>query len=66
LIRAKVEELDRSVVSKLVFNAVVPRPVAWITTVSSGGVVNLAPFSFYNAVTTKPPLLAVSFHIIVG
>ena len=60
MIRAKVEELDRSVVSKLVFNAVVPRPVAWITTVSSGGVVNLAPFSFYNAVTTKPPLLAVS------
>ncbi|WP_022847385.1 MULTISPECIES: flavin reductase family protein [unclassified Desulfurobacterium] len=47
-------------ISKLIFNTVVPRPIAWITTVSADGIVNLAPFSFYNAITTKPPLLFVS------
>ena len=53
-------ELPQSEVSRLIFNLVVPRPIAWITTLSEGGVVNLAPFSFYSAITTKPPLLMVS------
>ncbi len=57
---ARLEELPQQTVSKLIFNLVVPRPIAWITTVSGEGVVNLAPFSFYNAITTKPPLLMVS------
>jgi flavin reductase (DIM6/NTAB) family NADH-FMN oxidoreductase RutF len=57
---AKVGETDRKLISKLIYNTVVPRPIAWITTVSNGGVVNLAPFSFYNAVTTKPPIVVVS------
>jgi len=37
---------------------VVPRPIGWITTVSPGGDVNLAPFSFFNAVGDAPPLIA--------
>ena len=53
-------ELPQQTVIKLIFNLVVPRPIAWISTVSKKGVVNLAPFSFYNAITTKPPLLMVS------
>ncbi|WP_163328644.1 flavin reductase family protein [Desulfurobacterium thermolithotrophum] len=57
---AKVGETDQKLISKLIFNTVVPRPIAWITTVSNEGVVNLAPFSFYNAVTTKPPIVIVS------
>ncbi|RUM43055.1 MAG: flavin reductase family protein [Desulfurobacterium sp.] len=57
---AKVGETDQKLISKLIFNTVVPRPIAWITTVSDEGVVNLAPFSFYNAVTTKPPIVIVS------
>ena len=55
-----VSESPQKVVSKLIFNTVVPRPIAWITTVSKGETVNLAPFSFYNAITTKPPLIFVS------
>ena len=35
---------------KLPTNLVVPRPIAWVTSQSPGGVVNLAPFSFFNAV----------------
>ncbi|MEO2068869.1 MAG: flavin reductase family protein [Desulfurobacteriaceae bacterium] len=57
---AKIKETDQKLISKLMFNVVVPRPIAWITTVSKDGTVNLAPFSFYNAITTKPPLVVVS------
>ncbi len=53
-------EIEQSQISRLIFNLVVPRPIAWITTVSEEGVVNLAPFSFFNAVTTKPPTVMVS------
>jgi flavin reductase (DIM6/NTAB) family NADH-FMN oxidoreductase RutF len=45
---------------KILTSVVVPRPVAWITSLSSAGVVNLAPFSFFNAVSGKPIYLAVS------
>ena len=38
------------------FNAIViPRPIGWISTVSSIGVPNLAPYSFFNAVAYSPP-----------
>jgi flavin reductase (DIM6/NTAB) family NADH-FMN oxidoreductase RutF len=39
---------------------VVPRPVAWITSISQAGVLNLAPFSFFNAVSGHPPYVVVS------
>src|SRR6266481_5873325 len=34
---------------------VVPRPIGWITTIGASGVVNLAPYSFFNAVAARPP-----------
>ncbi len=34
---------------------VVPRPIGWISTVSTGGDINLAPFSFFNGVSDDPP-----------
>lgn len=37
---------------------IVPRPVGWITTLGPGGVVNLAPYSFFNAVVRNPPVVA--------
>ena len=39
---------------KLLTNLVVPRPIAWITTAGPTGVINLAPFSFFNAVGSDP------------
>ncbi len=44
----------------LLISAVVPRPIAFVTTVDGQGVVNLAPFSFFTAVSSRPPLLALS------
>ncbi len=42
----------------ILISAVGPRPIAWVSTVSASGQPNLAPFSFFNAVCAKPPLLA--------
>ena len=40
------------------FKAIVaPRPVGWITTLDAQGAVNLAPFSFFNAVSSDPPMV---------
>ncbi len=39
---------------KLLTNLVVPRPIAWVTSQSDKGIVNLAPFSFFNAVGSDP------------
>lgn len=40
---------------KILIGSVVPRPVAWVSTVDAAGVANLAPFSFYTAVCSNPP-----------
>lgn len=39
---------------------VVPRPIAWVSTVSSDGVVNLAPHSFYTVACARPPIVQFS------
>jgi flavin reductase (DIM6/NTAB) family NADH-FMN oxidoreductase RutF len=36
---------------------VVPRPIGWISTIGPGGIVNLAPYSFFNMVSAYPPFL---------
>lgn len=36
---------------------VTPRPIAWVTTLSRDGVVNAAPFSFFNLLGSEPPIL---------
>ena len=42
----------------ILLHSVAPRPIAWVSTVSAAGALNLAPFSFFNAVCVDPPLLA--------
>ncbi len=39
---------------------VAPRPIGWISTISSNGVHNLAPYSFFNAVSDRPPVVMFS------
>ena len=41
--------------------AVIPRPVAWTLTQNTGGDFNLAPFSYFNALCSEPPLAGISF-----
>jgi flavin reductase (DIM6/NTAB) family NADH-FMN oxidoreductase RutF len=51
-------DLSHSELYSIVLNSVAPRPIAWVSTVSASGDLNLAPFSFFNAVCVDPPLLA--------
>lgn len=46
---------------KFLIGSVVPRPIAWITTLN-GEVINAAPFSYFNVVSSVPPLLSVSIQ----
>lgn len=45
---------------KLLTNLVVPRPIAWVTSQNRNGIVNLAPFSFFNAVGSEPLYVIIS------
>lgn len=42
---------------KLMTGAIVPRPIAWVSTISAEGQHNLAPFSFFNGIAVMPPTL---------
>ena len=45
---------------KLLISTILPRPIALISTVSPAGIGNVAPFSFFNGVSSSPPCLSVS------
>jgi flavin reductase (DIM6/NTAB) family NADH-FMN oxidoreductase RutF len=45
---------------KLITNLVIPRPIAWVTSLNDKGLVNLAPFSFFNAMGSDP------LYIVIG
>jgi flavin reductase (DIM6/NTAB) family NADH-FMN oxidoreductase RutF len=45
---------------KLLISSVVPRPIAWVSSVDAAGVRNLAPFSYFMAITDEPPTIAFS------
>lgn len=58
-------ELDPAVIGsaasyKLLIGCVVPRPIAWVSTIGADGVPNIAPFSFFMGVCNDPPTIAFS------
>ncbi len=46
--------------NRLFLSAVVPRPIAWVSSLGADGTTNLAPFSFFMAVASHPPVIAIS------
>lgn len=52
--------LDPEATYKLLTGVVVPRPIAWVTTLSPSGVVNLAPFSAFTFVSNMPPMVGIN------
>ncbi|MFW5994575.1 MAG: flavin reductase family protein [Spirochaetia bacterium] len=46
---------------KLMIGTIVPRPIAWVSSLTESGSVNLAPFSFFNGVCSNPPTVSLSF-----
>ncbi|HZG73528.1 MAG TPA: flavin reductase family protein [Chondromyces sp.] len=54
------EELSPKNMYKLLTGSVVPRPIAWVSTISEDGILNLAPFSFFTVASRQPPTLCIS------
>ena len=52
--------LDTTAIYKLLIGAVVPRPIAWVSSQSRDGILNLAPYSFFTVASRQPPMLAIS------
>jgi flavin reductase (DIM6/NTAB) family NADH-FMN oxidoreductase RutF len=48
---------------QLLSSLIVPRPIGWISTRSGSGVLNLAPYSYFNAISASPPMVAVSINM---
>ncbi len=45
---------------KLLIGSILPRPIAWVSTISQSGQTNLAPFSFFTVASARPPILCFS------
>jgi flavin reductase (DIM6/NTAB) family NADH-FMN oxidoreductase RutF len=50
--------LQRAERYKILGSAVIPRPIAWVTTASADGLPNAAPYSFFNVMGDSPPTIA--------
>jgi flavin reductase (DIM6/NTAB) family NADH-FMN oxidoreductase RutF len=56
-----IADLSKPDVYKLLASTILPRPIAWITTLDEERKPNAAPFSFFNVLSADPPLVAVGF-----
>jgi flavin reductase (DIM6/NTAB) family NADH-FMN oxidoreductase RutF len=54
------DETDPSVLYKLLTGTIIPRPIGWISTIDKDGINNLAPFSYFNMVSSDPPCVMFS------
>jgi flavin reductase (DIM6/NTAB) family NADH-FMN oxidoreductase RutF len=52
--------LDTDALYKILIGSVVPRPIGWASTISTTGVANLAPFSFFTVVARNPPMVSLT------
>lgn len=50
-------ECQGETIYKILLGSIVPRPIAWVSTVSAGGVANVAPFSFFTVASCNPPII---------
>ncbi len=56
----KSDQIDPVACYQLLVGAIVPRPIAWVSTKSATGVANLAPYSFFSVASCNPPVLSVT------
>ncbi len=55
------DAMGKGDVYKLLASVILPRPIAWVVSKSAAGEINAAPFSFFNILSSDPPLVAISF-----
>jgi len=58
-LRYDLDQVAKDIAYKLLVSTVMPRPIAWVVTKSKDGHVNCAPYSFFNAMGSAPPTLAI-------
>lgn len=51
---------------RFMISVVVPRPIAFVSTINPEGQPNVAPFSYFNAITNQPPLIGISVNLRKG
>ncbi|MDT2745898.1 flavin reductase family protein [Vagococcus fluvialis] len=47
---------------KFLIGSIIPRPIAVVTSLSERGILNIAPFSYFNIVTSNPPIVSISIQ----
>lgn len=60
--RFDADQAGPGIVYKLLTATITPRPIAWVVTQDAGGVVNAAPYSFFNAMGANPPTVAIGMQ----
>ncbi|MGE0430708.1 MAG: flavin reductase family protein [Planctomycetota bacterium] len=53
-------EMSRDAFYFAMISVIIPRPIAWVSTLSAAGRPNLAPFSFFTGITSDPPSLLIN------
>lgn len=54
--------LTEKEIYKLMIGSILPRPIALVSTMSKDNIVNIAPFSYFNIVSSTPPLISISIR----
>ena len=54
------ENIQTPNIYQILVNGVVPRPIAWVSTVDKSGQSNLAPYSFFSVASVNPPVLTIT------
>lgn len=56
----RMTELERQEKYKLLIGGIIPRPIAWVTSMDGKGLVNAAPFSYFNVASIEPMMISVA------
>jgi flavin reductase (DIM6/NTAB) family NADH-FMN oxidoreductase RutF len=56
------ESLSEAAAYKLLIGSILPRPIAWVSTISPDGIANIAPISFFTCVGRRPPMISISLQ----
>jgi len=62
LIKLSPAELTERENYKLLIGSIIPRPIAFVTSMANDGTVNGAPFSYFNVVSSNPPMISLSIQ----
>ena len=62
MVTIRPEEMSERDNYKFLIGSIIPRPIAVVTSLSEEGVLNIAPFSYFNIVTSNPPIVSLAIQ----